>query len=85
MKSAFDANVPKRKPRTRLATMLQDIEPAIVESETPAAVEVPAPPAAVEVPAKPAPVEAAAPTPARVQPPTPSPALLPGEEAACNR
>ena len=26
MKSAFDANVPKRKPRTRLSTMLAEIE-----------------------------------------------------------
>lgn len=33
MKSAFDANVPKRKPRTRLGTMLADIEVPEAEAD----------------------------------------------------
>lgn len=57
MKSAFDANVPKRKPRTRLSTMLAEIEPKeTIPSEPPR----PASPAAEALPmpeAAPAPAE----------------------------
>jgi hypothetical protein len=47
MKSAFDANVPKRKPRTRLSTMLAELDPPTVHSEPPKPAE---PAAALPVP-----------------------------------
>ncbi|MBK8014796.1 MAG: hypothetical protein IPK13_26060 [Deltaproteobacteria bacterium] len=43
MKSPFDANVPRRKPRTRLSTMLAEVDPTendLFESQEPGPVEV---------------------------------------------
>lgn len=76
MKSAFDANVPRRKPRTRLGSMLADIDEA-PQQEQPA--ESPAPAEAEEAKVKaPAPKVSAKATPAK----TPKTATKPRAKAA---
>lgn len=69
MKSAFDANVPKRKPRTRLGTMLAEIDAPVVAEDS----ELPKPAPKAKKSKRPAKAKAKSAARAKVTPPTPLP------------